>query len=103
VPYLAGPTDRPKLAVTVTDVRTLESVQLKGTSSAAEPATAEDLRAVDEYCDAFFGAVIETDGVAREFMERLLPPSFAACVVDVVEIYDQTPGPKAGTPVGGGS
>jgi hypothetical protein len=100
VPFLAGPTDRPVLAVTVTHVHTLESVQFKGPSGPAEPATEEDLRAVEHYCDAFFDAVLEIDGVPRALMERLLPRTYATCVIEVEQTYDQTPGPKAGTEVG---
>jgi hypothetical protein len=103
VPYLSGASDRPVLAVTVTDVRTLDSVQFKGPASAPEPATDEDLEAVERYCTAFFDAVREIDGIPRELMERLLPRAFATCVVEVEHTYDQTPGPKAGTPVGAGS
>jgi hypothetical protein len=100
VPYLSGASDRPVLAVTVTDVRTLDSVQFKGLAGPLERATDDDLVAVAQYCDSFFGAVAEIDGIPRAMMERLLPRSFAACVVEVEHTYDQTPGPKAGSQVG---
>jgi hypothetical protein len=101
VPYIVGPGEAPYLAMTFTDVKNLTSVQFKGPASTPGPAGADDLRAVELYCDGFFGAVFEIDGIPREWMERLVPPSFAACEVDVEHVYDQTPGPSAGLAVDG--
>ena len=39
------------------------------------------------------------DSMARYLMERLVPTEFVACEFDIVEVYDQTPGPNAGAPV----
>ena len=77
-------------------MRTLRSVQAKGTAVALEPANAEDLDCAAAFCDDFFGAVTETDGVRRELMDRLVPTDLLACTVEVAELYDQTPGPGAG-------
>jgi hypothetical protein len=101
VPYLVGPNEAPYLAMTFTDVKTLASVQFKGPASTPEPASEDDLRAVEQYCDGFFDAVFEIDGIPREWMERLVPPSFAASEVDVEHVYNQTPGPNAGLAVDG--
>ena len=84
------------IALTGGDVRTLRSVQVKGTARDLQPPTAADLDRSRAYCDAFFGAVEETDGTPRSRMDRLRPVDLVACTVDVDEVYDQTPGPGAG-------
>ena len=84
------------ISVTGADVRTLHSVQAKGTAIALEAPTAEDLDCSTRFCDDFFDAVWETDGVERARMERLVPADLVACTVAVDELYDQTPGPGAG-------
>jgi hypothetical protein len=92
-PILAEPF---AIAVTGADVRTLHSVQAKGVVVALEPPTAEDLERSARFCDEFFTAVRETDGIERERMDRLVPDDLLACTVEVDELYDQTPGPGAG-------
>jgi hypothetical protein len=100
VPALARRPGRKLLALTVTHIRTLASVQFKGPAGDPGPATADDLDAVRSYCDYFFKEVEETDGTPRELLERLMPPAFVVCEVDVEELFDQTPGPRAGTQLG---
>jgi hypothetical protein len=85
------------VAVTATDVRTLRSIQVKGPSGGIEAGTEADAERAARYCDAFFTAVHEADGVTRDRMERIVPASIAACRVHVAEVYDQTPGPGAGS------
>lgn len=84
------------IAVTGADVRTLRSVQLKGTARDLETPTPADLARSVAFCDAFFGDVEATDGLPRTLMERLVPADLLALTVDVAELYDQTPGPAAG-------
>jgi hypothetical protein len=98
---LARRPGRKLLALTITHVRTLASVQFKGPSGDHEPATSDDLDAVRSYCDYFFSEVEQTDGTDRELMERMLPAEFVACDVDVEQLFDQTPGPRAGSELGG--
>jgi hypothetical protein len=88
-----------RIAVTVACVRTLQTVQFKGTYTAPEPVTEEDLAAVERFCDAFFTQVEEVDGIPRQVAQRLVPLTFAAVVVDVEQVFDQTPGPSAGAKV----
>ena len=45
------------IAVTVSDIRTLRSVQLKGRVAAIEPMTAIDRALARQHVDTFFGAV----------------------------------------------
>jgi hypothetical protein len=84
------------VAVTGADVRTLRSVQLKGRALAVEPATDADRARARRFCDAFFADVTEVDGTERALLERLVPSDFAVCLVEVDEVFDQTPGPEAG-------
>lgn len=89
-----------RVAVTATDVASLVSVQTKGRVLELEPATAADRRRVRRYCDAFFGEVERVDGTPLALLERLVPRDVRACTVVLDEWYDQTPGPRAGTPLG---
>jgi hypothetical protein len=84
------------IAITGADVRTLHSVQLKGRVMAVEPATDADSEMADRFRDDFFGAIAETDGTPRWKPERLTPPGYVAVLVEVDDVYDQTPGPEAG-------
>jgi hypothetical protein len=85
-----------KIAVTSADVKTLQSVQFKGTVLEIEPATDDDRARAERFVDDFFGAVLEIDGTPRDLMEHLVPTDFVACRVRITELYDQTPGPAAG-------
>ena len=95
---VAGRASSPRFAIAITggDVRTLRSVQVKGTAHDLEPPTAADLERSRAYCDEFFATVEEVDGTPRSKMERLAPADLVACTVDVDELFDQTPGPAAG-------
>lgn len=85
-----------RLAVTLTDVDTLRSVQVKGRVLATEAPTAPDLDAGRHFVDRFFGAVERTDGTPRALLERLVPGGFVVVVAAFDEMFDQTPGPSAG-------
>ena len=84
------------IAVTGADVRTLRSVQLKGRAVSVEPATDDDRARALRYKDAFFTAVIETDGAFHEQIARLEPYDYVACTIAVDDVFNQTPGPGAG-------
>lgn len=85
-----------RLAVNGTDVRTLDSVQTKGRVVSLEEADAVDRRRMRRHCDLFWGAVEEVDGFPREMTAHLIPRRLLACVAELDEWYDQTPGPNAG-------
>jgi len=88
------------VAVTGCSVLTLRGVQLKGPVTAVEPVNDhDDTRRLESYCNAFFDDVMVVDSVARYLMERLVPTELVACEFDIVEVYNQTPGPNAGAPV----
>jgi hypothetical protein len=82
--------------VTATSVTTLRSMQLKGRALGPEVATADDEAAATRYFARFFEDVHETDGVAWEVFSTMIPSGYVACLVEVDEVYDQTPGPGAG-------
>ena len=89
------------IAVTAADVPTLHSIQLKGFLLEIEPATDADRERAADFAAAFFGDVHATDGTDLAVLRQLYPESFVATVVRFGEIYDQTPGPIAGTAISG--
>ena len=88
-----------RVAVTAGDVPTLHSIQLKGHVTGVRPSGDADMMAVERFCDGFFNDVVATDGTERQLLERLVPLEFVVCDVSVDELYNQTPGPGAGTAV----
>ncbi len=88
------------IAVTATDVRTLQSIQLKGPVVGLEAVTEDDRARLAAYCDDFFTAVLETDGIPPVLMARTIPDEVVACRFEINEAFDQTPGPGAGRPLG---
>jgi hypothetical protein len=88
------------IAVTGADVRTFRSVQFKGTVTGVEPPTREDLAGSVRYQDTFFTAVMEMDWTRREVLDRLVPADFVTATVVITELFDQTPGPQAGSRLG---
>jgi hypothetical protein len=87
-------------AITATDVHTLRSLQMKGRVLSVGPSRPGDDKVVRAYCDAFFGDIESVDGMHRDILERMFPEDWFRCEVQVEERFDQTPGPKAGAPIG---
>lgn len=94
--------DGRSVAVTAADVRSVESIQLKGTATAVGPPDPPDLELLAEQSEAFLRTIEETDGDPVEFLRRLIPNTVEMVEVVVSEVYDQTPGPSAGVPIGVG-
>jgi hypothetical protein len=92
-----------RLALTAADVRDLRSVQLKGRVVGTDEPRREDLERCSRHNDELFTDIQDTDFFPRELTARMVPPSYVVAVVDVEELYDQTPGPGAGARVGGAS
>lgn len=84
------------IAISATHVPTLRSVQLKGHTTSFEPGTDADLHRMRRYCDQFFADIQATDGIAPEMMERIVPARLAVYQAQFDEVFDQTPGPRAG-------
>ena len=93
----------PALALTGTEVATLRSAQVKGRIERIDPPSADDLRRTERYCDEFFGAVERVDRFARALTARLTPADLLVATVQLDEVFDQTPGPQAGTRLAGAS
>ena len=86
-----------RVAVTGGDIRTLHSIQFKGEATAVEPATADDRRRAAQYAGDFFGNINAVDGTPLDLLQGLEPRDYTACTVRIAELYDQSPGPSAGT------
>lgn len=87
------------MAITATDVRTLRSMQLKGRARGLDPARADDHDRMARYIDAFFDDIVATDATDPAVLETFRPHGPVACLADVHEWYEQTPGPGAGARV----
>lgn len=88
-----------RIAVTVGDVSTLHSVQLKGRCVGIEPTDDADITTAARYADEFAAAVERADGTPRALLERMVPVAYVACAITIDELYDQSPGPGAGAAV----
>jgi hypothetical protein len=87
------------VAICTADVETLHSLQLKGRVLAVEPATEADLIKQRQYTADFTGDIHRVDGEPLELLHRWAACPIIACVVEVAEVFDQTPGPSAGARV----
>jgi hypothetical protein len=86
-----------RVAITATSVPTAASMQLKGSLRTIEPALDADIDRAAQYCDDFFHDIVDTDRTPAEIVERLRPERYVACIFEIDEVFDQTPGPSAGT------
>jgi hypothetical protein len=84
------------VAVTAADVPTLDSVQIKGRVVDIEPPCAVDLEVVHQQSEAFLTAVHQVDGHPLELLRRLLPTRLVMLEIEISEVFDQSPGPRAG-------
>jgi len=85
------------IAITATHVPTLRSIQLKGHAAETEPRGEADMARLQRFCEEFFADVEATDGVPPSMMQRIVPGSLIPCEVTADAIFDQTPGPGAGS------
>lgn len=85
------------VAITASSVTTLRSIQLKGRATAPGRIAPDDPARMQRYCEEFFADVQATDGVPRHLLERIVPGTLATCDVEIDAVFDQTPGPRAGT------
>ena len=96
---IANVAETGSIAITAADVRTLHSVQLKGSVLATRAAAPAEVTRARRYTDDFFLDIHETDGTTYEVLERMVPSRFVTCDCRVDDWFDQTPGPGAGAPV----
>jgi hypothetical protein len=89
------------VALGATDVYTLRSIQVKGRAVRVEPVTADDRVRTDRYIAEFLHAIHETDGTEHDLAKRAVPRKLVALVMTIAEVFEQTPGPQAGTVLSG--
>jgi len=84
------------VALTVTEVLQLRSVQVKGRAVLVEEPTGDDLDRSDRYRRAFFQAVHDADGTDVALLQRMYPERLVVVECTIDAAFDQTPGPGAG-------
>ncbi len=85
------------IALTGADVRHLRSAQLKGRARSVGEPDADDLAVAAAQTELFLVAIHETDRHDLVLLERFLPARMLMLEMEVCEMFDQTPGPTAGT------
>jgi pyridoxamine 5'-phosphate oxidase-like protein len=95
---VANLTNGARVALCVSDVATLQSVQLKGSVVTAEPPGRDDLTVHDSYRIRFTAAVRRVGAVTP--MDAVWPAEVVAVTIAVDSVFDQTPGPHAGVQLG---
>lgn len=96
-PEVAANLESGAVSLTGADVRTYQSVQLKGRPVVVEAPNPADVELARLQSEAFFEAVHLTDGNPIEALRRMLPRQMLAVEMLVEETFDQTPGPSAGS------
>ncbi len=85
-----------EIAVTCSRPTTYRTVQVKGTAEIVGEPDEERLRAVGEQVAAFSAEVAQL-GLPADAGEALLAEELLAVTVEPREVFDQTPGPTAGS------
>lgn len=85
------------LALTAASIPTFEARQLKGRAVLVEDADADDRARFDRYRASFCATVRDVDGGELERIVRIAPVDVVAVVATADAVFDQTPGPGAGT------
>jgi hypothetical protein len=86
-----------RIAFTATHFADLRSVQAKGEAVHVGDADEVDRRRFKQFWIACTHALHELDGTPEELLLRMVPSDVFVCVMTVDELFDQTPGPSAGT------
>jgi hypothetical protein len=94
--------DGGRVALTIGNVRTYKSLQIKGSAVEVSPIGPDYTALAERYCEDFFRAVVQVDRHSRAMLESWRPRDFVACTIRVESMYDQTPGPRAGAAVAEG-
>jgi hypothetical protein len=85
-------------AITATFVlpTTYRALQIKGTVTEAREPTPEQLTRVEEHVAAFIDQAGQL-GITPKQVDALVEPEYVAVTFVAREVYDQTPGPSAGS------
>lgn len=86
-----------QIAVTGTDVTTFRSFQCKGRTVAVEPPSSEDLAVYAAQTEQLLGAIRATDHTPIDVVRRMMPRAVVMAELVVEQVFDQTPGPNAGS------
>ncbi len=95
---LANLRDNGRAALTICRVTDNVSIQLKGRFLGARPGEAADRRYLEWLLDRRQRELAEV-GMPRSYSSRLVWWPCVAIEIQVEEIFDQTPGPRAGEPL----
>ena len=99
---LANLTDNGAIAVVFSRPSTHQTIQLKGHGTRITALDAADMKIVAAYCDSIV-AELRAIGFAETFGRAIVPEPGAELVAvsfTPTAAFNQTPGPKAGQPVG---
>jgi hypothetical protein len=89
------------VALTAASVPTLAALQLKGRVMSVEEADDADRERFARYKEMFFEAVHVTDATNEvDAIARMAPRDVIAFVATAETVFDQTPGPSAGSRLG---
>ncbi|HVV58313.1 MAG TPA: hypothetical protein VHC45_08110 [Gaiellaceae bacterium] len=83
------------IAATFTLPSSYRSAQVKGSVLELRQPTSDELAAVDEHV-ASFSREAEAVGLMPDSGRRLIGPELVTAVIEIRELYDQTPGASAG-------
>lgn len=87
-----------RLALVGSHPPTHSAMQIKGTTTAVRLASDDEAPRIRHHLDSF-ADVLHLIGVPRHITKRLTYWPAFAIEMKVEEIFDQTPGPKAGAPI----
>ena len=85
-----------RIALTATNFRTFDSVQVKGVVLAVEEATDADRARFEKFCADCVRTLHTIDDTPEALIWRFMPSGVVACIMTADELFDQTPGPGAG-------
>jgi hypothetical protein len=91
--------ENPRLAIQISHPLDHRTVQLKGRVTATGEAAAEDRAYIERYVSEL-AAVVDQIGMPYDRVVRMAHWPAAAITLCVSEVFLQTPGPGAGTPLG---
>jgi hypothetical protein len=86
-----------RIALTATNFGTFQSVQVKGHALSVGAADDRDRAVAQQFWTDCVHALHELDGSPADLLMRMVPADVIVCEMTVDELFDQTPGPNAGT------
>ena len=87
-----------RIAMSISNPLDHATIQVKGTTSSVRLASEDERPLVDERLEEFADVLAEV-GLPRRLPRSITHWPAFAIKINVEEIFEQTPGPKAGTPI----